>query len=436
MQKGGNQLVEVKISVHDLKLQMYVSRLDKDWTESSFLFQGFLVVTQSQVSQIQQECEYVFIDVIKSEKTHKAALLNPAAHKKHRKKSFFNLKSLISKKHKSGRENTYQLKDIIKQKVNINQIVPPKKQKSFDQEMHVAKQSHSKASLLVKDFMRNVKSGGAVDMVVAKDTVRDCIDSILRSPDAMLLITRLKTQKYNVWQHSMNVSVLAISLGRYLNLNNDDLMMLGLCGMFHDIGKLHISKKDFLSAVNKKQLLESHTSLGRNILLNNMGELAGIAAEVAYSHHEHLDGSGYPRGLRDVHISAYARMIAIIDRYDNLISDKNDTLASTHYEAMGVLLENAGKHFDKDLVNSFNRCIGTYPVGSIVEMNSGEIAMVVEANETQKLRPKILLLTTSDKQKCLKKLINLADIKLDQTAPQEFYAIRGIVRPETYGIKL
>jgi len=436
MQEEHSSISEVKIPADDLKIGMYVSRLDKDWTESSFLFQGFKVKTAQRLRQLQKECLFVFIDVTKGEKSDKPAL-EPESHQvKRPKKSTFKFTDLFLKKDKFGRKHTHELKDIIKRKVDIHTIVPPKKSKTFDQEIDSATSSHKKARRLIRDFMRNVQEGGTIDMILAKESIDDCIDSILRSPDAMLLLMRLKNRNYSVWQHSMNVSVLAINLGRFLNLSNDELTLLGLAGMFHDIGKLQISKRDLLNAVDKRKMIESHTTLGREVLLNTMGQLAETAADVAYSHHERLDGLGYPEGLRDAHISAYTRMIAILNHYDNLISDKGGQKAFTHYEAMSDLLEKSGTYFDADLVNSFNCCIGTYPVGSVVEMSSGEIAMVVEENENQKLRPKIMLLTNADKEKCMAKLVNLATVKFDEESEEKQYSIRGIVRAETYGLKL
>jgi HD-GYP domain-containing protein (c-di-GMP phosphodiesterase class II) len=165
-----------------------------------------------------------------------------------------------------------------------------------------------------------------------------------------------------------------------------------------------------------------------------MGQLAEVAAQVAYCHHERLDGSGFPRGLQGAQISAYTRMISIINVYDNLTATKPGKKPLTHYDAMTVLLENAGTQFDATLVDSFNRCIGTYPVGCVVEMSSGEIAMVVEENEVQRLRPKVMLLTNPDKEKIPKKVVNLAALEFKGDA--DAYFIKAIVDAEHYGIKL
>ena len=420
---------EVRISVDDLKIGMYVNRLDKSWGESSFLFQGFLVESEKTIKELQKECRYVYIDSKQGElPTEKVS-----AHK-----SFFNFESLWGKKDKDAirikRSHTNTLSDIIRHKVPINIIMPPKKLATFDQEMGNAKLAQIKVRNMLKDLQESIRHTGSLDIIAAKHAMADCMDSLLRCPDALLLLNRLKTRRYSTWQHGVNVSILAMSLGRYLNLEDEEIVVLGLCGLFHDIGELVISKKKLEEAGDKKELLKTHTVLGRNILLKSMGQMAEVAADVAYCHHEYLDGSGFPRGLRAGQISLYAQIIGLIDLYDSLITDSTEKPGMTHYEAMSFLLKQANHSFDETLVYCFNKCIGTYPVGSVVEMNTGELAIVVEENENHRLRPKIMLLTTADKQKCNKKVVNLLEMKT--LADGKGYTIKAIVRADAYGLKL
>lgn len=423
---------EIKIFVADLKIGMYVCRLDKPWIDSSFLFQGFLIENEELISQLQTECVYVYVDEDKFDK-----VLNQTAGQG---KTSFSFKSLFSsaaaaKTSEPKRQNTRRLHEIIEHKIELGTIVPPKKTAAFDQELGFAKQTHAKINTLMTEFATQVKKGGTIDILIARQTIYDCMTSVLRSPDAMQLVMRLKTKHRSIWQHGMNDAVLAISFGRYLNLPDNELITLGLCGLLHDIGHLRLSKQALQEAENKKQLLRSHTQLGRDILLHCPGELGQTVADVAYCHHERLDGSGFPQGLTGDQISPYTRMISIVDIYNSLTTDaKSEAESLTHYDAISLMLKKADRHFDETLLNAFNQCIGTYPVGCVVEMNSGEIAMVVEVNETLKLKPKVMVLTSADKQPGAKKVINLAENSL--TGDGEVYVIKGIVRPEKYGIKL
>lgn len=432
MNPESTSIREVNIPVEDLKIGMYVSRLDKEWVDSSFLFQGFLIENEEMIAQIRKECRSVYVDENKFDEI--------PGQSANRDKSGFSFKSLFSadaapEKIKPKREITHRLSDITEHKIATETIVPPRKQASFEEETGFAKQTHVKIGTLMEEFASQIKEGGTIDMMIAKQAIYDCMTSVLRSPDAMLLVMRLKSKHLSSWQHSMNDSVLAISFGRYLNLSDDELVTLGLCGLLHDIGNLRISKQALQEAENKKQLIRSHTTLGRDILLNCPGQLGKTVAEVAYCHHEHLDGSGFPQGLRGEQISPYTRMITIVDIYNSLTNDSRSEKENlTHYDAISLMLKKADSHFDETLLNAFNQCIGTYPVGCVVEMSSGEIAMVVEVNEKLKLRPKIMLLTTVNKQPCFKKVINLAETKTDSDGMP--YIIKGIVRPENYGIKL
>jgi HD-GYP domain-containing protein (c-di-GMP phosphodiesterase class II) len=432
MNQENTTLREIRMPVSQLKPGMYVCRLDKPWTESPFLFQGFLIEDETLIHQLTCECEYVYIDEAKQDEK----IIQLAASKE---KSSFSLKSLFGLKETTAhsteikREKTHSLKDIVEQKVATETIKPPAKLMPFDKEMGFAKQTHAKIDSLMQEFTTQVKEGGAVDILIARQAIYDCMASVLRSPDAMLLVTRLKNKHKSVWQRSMNDCVLAISLGRYLNLNDADLVTVGMSALLHDIGNLKISKQDLEQAENKKELIQSHTRLGYDILINCPGVLGEIVADVAYSHHEQLDGFGFPRGLHGEQISPYTRMISIVDKYNSLTADTSAKEGLTHYEAITLMLKKANTCFDETLLNSFNHCIGTYPIGCVVEMNTGEIALVVEINQEQRLRPKVLLLTTADKKSCPRQVLNLADMRVKDGGS---FSIKAIVRPEKYGIQL
>jgi len=445
-QEENSNINEAKTLVDDLKVGMYVSNLDKDWTESSFLFQGFLIEEQQQIEELKQECNYVYIEIkakefVIEEKTQPSPSKSPSV----TKKAVFSLDGgkLFHKKpsvpepinKQPQREHTFHLNDIIQHKVETQTIEQPSKTTSFSNEMGKAKQSHSKTQTVVKDTLSDIKKGGSIDASAVEDAVQDCMKSMLRTPDAMMLTMNLKDKHFSSWQHSMNASVLAVDLGRYLNLEDDELITLGLCGMFHDIGNTLISKKELDKAGDKREFIRSHTTLGHDLLAKSDGQLGTVVAQVALSHHENLDGSGFPHGLSGDQISAYTRMISIVSFYDTLTCDKKNKKGLSHYEAMVQLLKKAdANHFDKTLVDSFNQCIGTYPVGSTVEMNTGEIAVVVEENAKQRLKPIVMLITTVDKQPCSEKvLVNLAKPKFN--GKDNSYTIKNIIHSGEYQIE-
>jgi putative nucleotidyltransferase with HDIG domain len=437
---------EVKTSVSDLKIGMYVSRLDKDWTESSFLLQGLLIETEEDIKQLTAECSFVYVEAAKEEPLVKEPIVKPTVEPS--KKASFSFSALRGKKEveeeidhtppEFKREQTNQLTDIIERKIAAETIKAPKKIASFSHEMGMAKLILHKTADMLKKLMTHVKAGKGIDdedVAAAEQIVHECMASVLRSPDAMLLVMNHEEKSHTVWQQCLNVAVLAISVGRHLNLADEELVTLGLCGLFHDIGMLLISKQDFENASNKKELIHSHTTRGGDFLSKCPGQLSHAVAKAAYSHHEHLDGSGFPLGLADKDITPYTRIICIASLYNTLTTDTPNRKALTHYEVMTELLKEAEqKHLDKTLVNSFNQCIGTYPVGCYVEMNTGEIGVVVEANPEQRLKPIIMLLTTADKKERDKQLINMAKANIDGNV--NTYMIKGIVNPDQYAVHL
>jgi len=392
----------MQINVYDLKVGMYVCQLDKPWLESSFLFQGFELKNQADIDAVKKECEFVFIDVEKQSN---------------------------SLKHPQ-KETAYLTAGTLEKKYPC----PPKT--SFIQEIDRAAYTYGKTSDLVRSFMEDVQLGKAINAAVAKKVVAECVNSVIHTPDALLWMTQLKHRDMYTAQHSMNVCILSIALGKHLNLAETELNNLGLCGMMHDMGKMKIP----LEILNKPEKLEpkelvimqSHAAWGAKLLIASKDMYAG-AIDVAGNHHERLDGKGYPNKLTDTQITPYSRIVTIADMYDAISSDRVYQKGRSHLEALKIMTDMCGTQLDTKLTYSFIECIGIYPPGSIVELNSGEIAVVIEVNPHHKLKPKILLLLNKDKQR---RPLQLVDLFLSCRIEASNRTIKNIVRADTYNINL
>lgn len=418
---------------------MYVCALDKPWSESSFLFQGFSIQNQQILQQLKSECEYVYIDIVKQKSAfpvqYTKQVFNNDKKSKAQKRPA-SLRQIIRKLNRPAREHAFnKLQDIIDRKIDIDNIEPPKKLKSFEQEISHAQKVHVRACQAIKKFLQDAGTGKPIDSHVATGAVYECMRSILRSPDAMMLMTHLRHKDEYTWHHSMNVCVLAISFGRHLNLRYEELITLGLCGMLHDIGKMRIPsdllKKPEVSHPGERELLRAHTVFGYNILLSTSG-ISKVVAEVARNHHERLDGKGFPRGLTKDQISPFTRMISIVDKYDSITTDRPHRQGKTHLEAINALIDASATEIDERLVSRFIQCIGIYPAGSIIETHNGEIGIVIEVNQQKKLRPKIVLILNKEKKFQSKRVIDLAGPLYD--TPDNPYTIRTIIRPDKYAI--
>jgi len=399
---GVTTLYKVKVPTGDLKIGMYVCELDRPWLDSPFLFQGFMLTTQADIEAVRKVCEYVYVDAYKTKCPETAETQRP---------------------------------------IRSSQIswtaAPPEKRVSVEQEIDNARNTHKQISNLVKTFMDEIRFGRGVDIQLAKEAVSECVDSVYKNPDAMLLLTQLKNRDEYTSEHAMNVCIFSIVLGRYIGMPVHELRNLGLSGLMHDIGKmrvpLEILNKPGRLTDEEMAVMKAHTLHGRDILMSSRGIYAG-AIDVAHGHHENLDGTGYPRGLTDIQISPFTRIVAVADTYDAITSDRVYQLGRTHMDAIGILNKEGGKRLDGELAMRFIECLGIYPAGSLVEMSNGEVALVIEVNPRQKLKPKVIMLLDPDKNPQSHRIVDLA--KLDLDASGQAYRIKAILKNGSYNIDI
>ena len=237
-------------------------------------------------------------------------------------------------------------------------------------------------------------------------------DSISRSPNAMLWLTHMKKRDEYTSIHCMNVCILALTFGRTLGLERKQLDMLGLGALLHDIGKMSIP----MEILNKPgrltdeefEMIKSHSMNGYN-LLRQKNDMPGEVLDIVRSHHERINGRGYPDGLTADFIGLLVQITSIVDVYDAITSDRcyHDGIAP--HDALKNMFDWAGENFDADLVENFIKCLGIYPIGSMVELNTGHIGIVVSASEKARLRPIILVVINKNgKRYDVPRLLNLA----------------------------
>ena len=387
----------IKISVSQLGIGMFVSALDRPWLETPFLVQGFLIESLDHIILVQEFCDYVYIDSVRD--------------------------------------------DWVPPEERV--VVPTNKKKRYihkvavEQENGVAPGVYRHAKNIVRSVLDDVRIGNALDAKKAKETVSGCVDSILRNPDALMWLGKINNVDGGTAEHCLNVCILVIAFGRYLGLEEVELEQLGLCGLLHDIGKMKIpprilSKKEELTEKETK-ILRSHTLHGRNILMSNPGLFHGVT-DVAHTHHEHLDGSGYPRGLKAVGVSQHARIVAIADQYNDMTSVHPGKKPCSTLEAIRYLYANRGSVFDDSLVLQFVQCVGLYPPGSLALLNNGEVGIVISTNYKNRRLPKVLVLLDKQKEPIKPKVINLGNAK-EQGDKQQFL-IKDILISGSYGLDL
>jgi len=398
-------LAKILVPVDQLAIGMYVTELDRPWVETSFLFQGFEIKTEKELRAIKDVCNHVYVDTTK------------------RKKS---VQTPVTFKRIVATEKPLEIS---------NYGTPPKKLGRFEKEFIRAEKTYENAEAVVSNFMRSVENGGGIDSIMAKNAVAECVESVLHSPDAMLWLSQLRNKDEYTAQHSLNVSILSIVLGRHINLSVGDLNKVGLCGMMHDVGKLLIPPEILHKSTpldeEETRTMKTHTRLGYN-LLKSSDNMSASAATVALTHHEQLDGRGYPRRMQESGISHFTKIVSIANTYDGLTSDKGYKKGKTHLEATHILTNLAGTHFDPVLVIKFIESIGVYPPGSLVEMTNGCVAMVIEVHENVKLRPKIIIILDEEKKPVSERIIDLASMAKDKNG--NIYTIKNIIKARDWNL--
>lgn len=382
-----------------LRIGMYVIELDKPWLETNFLFQGFEIQTVEDIQSLRETCNHVYIDTTILRKC-RPRILN---------QSETELKSLAS------------------------YSSPPPKISIFEDEIQRAKETYHSTGRFVAEFMERIPKGESINTKLAKQAVAECVNSILHSPDAILWLTQLKNKDEYTAQHSLNVCVLSIVLGRHIGLSEANLNNVGLCGLMHDVGKMCVPL-DILNKPGKldddeMRIMQSHTSLGYELLKSSQGMFIG-AVNTALTHHERIDGKGYPHQLNGMGLSLYTKIVTIADMYDAITSDRVYQDGRTHLEATKIMFDMSGKNLDENLFIKFVESLGVYPPGCFVSLTNGAVGVVIESNDFYRLRPKIMLVLDEDKNPVIEKIIDLA--LLPEDSQGKVYSIRGIVKASDY----
>ncbi|SMF09080.1 HDIG domain-containing protein [Alteromonadaceae bacterium Bs31] len=243
-----------------------------------------------------------------------------------------------------------------------------------------AEKVYDEAKGLVTELMNNVKLGKAIDIGPVESLADDINNSVLNNPNALLCLASIREKDQYLLEHSINVGILMGILSQYLGYEQELVHQMVTGALLHDIGKIRVpynilNKPGKLSPEEWTEM-KRHVVYGQEVLLQSEG-INEVALSICGMHHERLDGSGYPMGLKDYEINNYGRLAAIVDVYDAITASRVYHKGKPPAEAMGFLQEICGFHLDTDLVRHFIRCMSVYPVGTLVELDNGKLGVVI-----------------------------------------------------------
>jgi HD-GYP domain-containing protein (c-di-GMP phosphodiesterase class II) len=387
---------KVKLRVGDLRAGMYVCELDRPWLETPFLLQGIEIKSDADIEMIRRYCDYVYIDLERTKLVRIDIGAVPVT-------SYTNETWLVS----------------------------------LEREIEQASSARENTSNLVKSFIQEIQFGNSVDIQLAKAAVSECVASVMRNSDAMMFMTQLRSKNEYVSEHAFNVCIYAIVMGRLLGLRTWELENLGTCALLHDMGTVRVpdailNKPGKLTG-EEFEVIRMHPGWGKDILMSGRNLFTGTV-DVAYAHHEAIDGSGYPRGLKGTQLNQNSKIVAVADRYDAIISARPYRKARDHLGAIGVLnkMATAG-HLDGDLTTTFVSYLGIYPPGTLVELSTGEVAIVLETNPHNRLKPQILVIRDRFHNP-VERYVDMNEVRTGD--PDRLYRITKVSQADEIGIEL
>lgn len=406
-----------KIAVEDLKLGMFVSQLDRPWVETSFPLQGLILRVQADIDAMVRQCRYVYIDIEKSidyqfsPHATSAGKPQPTAQK-------------VSSPRLKGSLGQFE-------RVNYNITQPLRK------EVAKATMFHSEVVRSVLRLLQDVRADKPLNVRVARKAAGVMVHSIIRNPDAMVWLARLKDRDSYSYQHGIRSAILATVLGRSMGLPQPILENLATGTLLMDVGMAdvprHITHATAPLSDTEKATLKQHVACSMQRLTACEGLDEQILALVQY-HHERHDGSGYPFNLKGNQIPVLARIAGLVDHYDMLTSPRLDVDAISSSKAVALLYEQRDQAFHGKLVEQFIQTIGVYPTGTLVELNTGQVGAVVAQNASRRLRPQVMLVLNQDKQPAEPNIVDL--LKVRETALGEPLSIARALEAESFGVDI
>jgi HD-GYP domain-containing protein (c-di-GMP phosphodiesterase class II) len=403
------------IPIEQLKLGMFVERLDRSWLTTPFFRHRFILRNAEDIALMKRYgIKRVVIDPTKG----------------------LDLEEATAVRHSDTPEGP-ELQDSPSPSVapvpvqEATPADPAKRPRSIPsrEELAIARLVHSESVTAIQRILEGITSAVRLDSPALQTMVTRIHGRLTENRSAMMTITRLQQlQHFNahIFSHVVNVSVLAMAIGIEQDVDAQTLEELALGALLHDVGEMRLPlnlfrKGDALSAP-ERSLLHQHSRLGLT-MLSDSREITETIRRIIVEHHERYDGSGYPSQLRGEAIAPLSQLIGLVDAYDALVTSRYGRPAMTPPQAIRQIykLGLAGQ-FHKTQVEHMIQCLGVYPIGSLVELSTGERAVVISTRPELSVKPSLKIITDAKGRHYPDPLL------IDLSEPDEGGPVRSILR--------
>lgn len=421
----------VKVDIAFITPGMFVAQLDRSWLESPFAVHGFEISDEGQIHLLRKFCKYVYIDVVRSSLDDKQILAARAS----RTDDPFSQPASQRQVPPSNGAGGFIGGLMRRLGLNGSRAASESDEKRYHtmvsakKEVRNATAAYGHAIEQMNEILADVKNGAGVNVDKLRDAVSPMVDSIVINPDAMSWLCYLRNRADGGLCLTVTSAVWAVILGRHLGFERYALINLAMGGSLLDIGNTNIPESIVRTAgppsEDEEEILRMHVEYGVKIVKFAPGINDDIIAMIQ-CHHERHDGSGYPNGLVGNDIPAFGRIAGLVNCYDVMITDKRYGTPKSSYDAIRELNSLGGKQFQNELVQHFVQAVGMFPTGSLVELHTGEVAMVVEQNQARGLRPRLMIVLDKDKERLASgKYLDLSKVPDSGTKRKARWIVNG-----------
>ena len=402
--------MERKVRTGRLKKGMYVSNLDRPWLDTPFLLQGFFINDKEDLKALDKYCDYVYIDTDRG----------PGA-------------DIYWDDGISLPTNEYLERFLRNKKREVEYV----DEQEVSVEIPVAHAALEESLDIFKALLVVIKQGKKLDIKQLRKLLEPLIESVLRNPDALLWLSQLREKDDFAHSQAIDHTIIAVAFARHMGLPIEDVFHLAVGILLFDIGILNTREELLLkkTRLTEDEFLEMQKHVDDGVdYLRLFDGIHEDSINTVLTHHERFDGSGYPNMLSGMQIPVFGRIAGIVDCYQAMTSRRSYSEAISAHTALQKIYNWRNLYFQDELVEQFLKCMGVYPTGSLIEMKSGEVGIVLSQSRKRHIKPTVMLLLDSDKQAFRDfKVIDLMK-SAEDSGGESFAILRGL-DPGAYGIE-